>query len=84
MNAACSFVDVPLLGIGSPPSQELHHFTNREQEQNVLRRLLALSQQTPVPHRFIANIKPLCLTTCEIASINRPGQHYRTTRSIAS
>ena len=59
MNAACSFVDVPLLGIGSPPSQELHHFTNREQEQDVLRRLLALTElrrQLAVSHRFAVEL----------------------------
>ena len=38
-----------LLGSGSPPSQELRHFTNREQERHVLNRLLALPSGQPLP-----------------------------------
>ena len=34
---------------GSVPSQELRHFTNREQERHVLSRLLALPSGQPVP-----------------------------------
>lgn len=37
-----------ILGAGLP-SQELRHFTNREQEQDVLRRLLALPSGQPLP-----------------------------------
>lgn len=37
------------LGSGSAPSQELRHFTNREKERDVLRRLLALPAGQPLP-----------------------------------
>jgi len=37
------------LAAGSSPSQELRHFTNREQERHVLSRLLALPSGQPLP-----------------------------------
>jgi hypothetical protein len=37
------------LGPITTPSQELRHFTNREQERDVLRRLLALPAGEPLP-----------------------------------
>ncbi len=37
------------LASGSSPSQELRHFTNREEERHVLRRLLDLPSGQPLP-----------------------------------
>jgi putative protein kinase ArgK-like GTPase of G3E family len=37
------------LACGSSPSQEPRHFTNREQERQVLSRLLALASGQPLP-----------------------------------
>ena len=37
------------LASGPSPTQELRHFTNREEERHVLRRLLALPSGQPLP-----------------------------------